>query len=182
MTKSLFVGIGCEAEVIQALADGIHCKVGRPPIMYLGLPIGAKPRWKVLWDPIIEKKLSIRKAQYLSLGERITLIKASLSNLPIHYMSLFKMPKVGSARMDSTRRNFLWEGRSDSKKLYLMKWSEMMKPKRCGGLGSGNLDSKNWALLAKLWWRFGEEKEAQWRRIIASKYGGWALLLGMRGM
>ena len=32
------------------------------------------------------------------------------------------------------------------------------------------LELKNWSLLAKWWWRYGEEKEALWRRIIVSKY------------
>ena len=53
----------------------------------------------------------------------------------------------------------------------------MIKPKSSGGFDLGSLENKNWALLAKWWWRFGEEKEALWRRLIASKYGkdkwGW---------
>lgn len=53
-----------------------------------------------------------------------------------------------------------------------------MKPKLAGGLGLGSLEDKNWTLLAKWIWRFGEE-EALWRKVIVSKYGegegGWAL-------
>ena len=52
-----------------------------------------------------------------------------------------------------------------------MKWSEVVKPKGAGGLGLGDLRLNNLALLAKWWWRFGEEKEVLWRRVIASKYG-----------
>ena len=52
-----------------------------------------------------------------------------------------------------------------------MKWKDVIKLKFLGGLGFGSLEHKNWALLAKLWWRFGEEKDALWRRIIVSKYG-----------
>lgn len=58
-----------------------------------------------------------------------------------------------------------------------MKWSEVVKPKGAGGLGLGDLRLKNVALLAKWWWRFGEEKEVLWRRVIVYKYGesewGW---------
>ena len=35
----------------------------------------------------------------------------------------------------------------------------------------GDLDFKKWALLAKRWWRFGEERDSLWRTIITSKYG-----------
>lgn len=53
----------------------------------------------------------------------------------------------------------------------------MIKPKSCGGLGLGNIEYKNAALLVKWWWRFGDEREALWRKVIADKYGvdnsGW---------
>lgn len=96
---------------------------------------------------------------YLSLGRRITLIKACLSNIPVYYLSLFKMPKAAMERLDRIRRNVLWEGKSDRKKLHLRKWSEVIKPKWNGSLGLGNLENKKWAFLAKCWWRFGEEKD-----------------------
>lgn len=48
------------------------------------------------------------------------LIKACLSNLPIYYMSLFKMPKAVMERLDRVHRNFLWEGQGDKKKLHLV--------------------------------------------------------------
>lgn len=40
-------------------------------------------------------------------------------------------------------------------------------------MGLGGLQLKNWALLAKWWWRFGEEKGALWKKVIESKYGGF---------
>lgn len=57
----------------------------------------------------MEKSLSFFKG-------RIMLIKAMLSVLPLHYMSLFKMPDATIDRLDRIRRNFLWEGDSDKKK------------------------------------------------------------------
>ena len=46
-----------------------------------------------------------------------------------------------------------------------------------GGLGLGELKNKNRALLTKWWWRFGEEREAIWRKVIEFTYGedrwGW---------
>lgn len=85
-------------------------------------------------------------------------------------MFMFKMPKVVIERVVCIRRNFLWEGLGDKKKLHLMRWSELIKPKWRGGLSLGNLERKG-ALLAKWWRRFGEEREALWRRVIIAKYG-----------
>lgn len=86
----------------------------------------------------------------------------------MYYMLLFKMPKSVEAKLDQIRRKFLWEGQSERRKIHLLKWSEVIKPKRDGGLGLGSLEHKNWALLAK-WWRFREERGALWRKLIKSK-------------
>lgn len=46
------------------------------------------------WETVLDrckKRLAIWKANYLYFGGRMNLIKATLSNLPIHYLSLFKM-------------------------------------------------------------------------------------------
>lgn len=59
-----------------------------------------------------ERQMSIRKRCCLSLGGRITLLKACMSNLPVYYMSRFKMPKVLEARLDQIRRNLFWEVQS----------------------------------------------------------------------
>ena len=84
-------------------------------------------------------------------------------------MSLFKMLKAVMESLDRIRRDFLWECHGDNKELHLVMWSEVIKPKSKGGLGLGSLENKNLALLAKWWWRFGKEKEALWRRLIAIK-------------
>lgn len=58
-----------------------------------------------------------------------------------------------------------------------MKQSDVIKPKDDEGLALGSLELKNWALLAKWFWRFRKEKEALWRKVIVAKYGveegGW---------
>lgn len=54
------------------------------------------------------------------LGGRITLIKDSLSNLPMYYVSLFKMPKVGLTSLGCISWSFLCDRHSDAGKLHLM--------------------------------------------------------------
>lgn len=51
---------------------------------YLGLPLGAKPRFAELWDLVIEKiskKLASQKVNNISKGGRISLIQSTYSNL-----------------------------------------------------------------------------------------------------
>lgn len=88
-----------------------------------------------------ERKLILWKRNYLSLGGRITRIKATLFNLPIFYMFLFGMPMAIWERLDHIRRNFLWDGYNSGKKRYLLRWCDVInKPTLAGGLGLPNLE------------------------------------------
>ena len=84
--KSELIGFRVPERPLQALEGLMGCKA---PTTYLGLPlcIGAPP--KLLWFPVVErleKRLALWKANYLSLGGRITLIKSVLSNLPLYFL------------------------------------------------------------------------------------------------
>jgi hypothetical protein len=65
------------------------------PFMYLSLPLGAHDKDPSIWNTVIEKmeikKLARWKRMYLSKGDRLTMIKSTLSNLPAYYLSLFQI-------------------------------------------------------------------------------------------
>lgn len=96
----------------------------------------------------IHKKLARWKKPYISLGGRLILIKAALSNVPVYYMSLFKIPRKIQLEVEKCQRNFLWLG-GLGKKDHLVKWADVCRPKSYGGLGIGSLQAKNLALLTK---------------------------------
>lgn len=55
------MGVSSSVEVVHLLASRLNCKVGKLPFLYLRLPIGAKSKFKAVWDPIVvsfECKLS----------------------------------------------------------------------------------------------------------------------------
>lgn len=144
------------------------------------ITLGGNPAEKDFWSPVIEicqKKLAIWKANFLSLVVELHSIKAALSNLPIYYLSIFKIP-IGIARqIETLQRKFLWRGSSDSKP-HLIKWDIVRRPKDHGGLGIGAIQQKNQALLGKWLWRFYREQISLWASIIRSKVGhgldGWS--------
>ena len=52
--KSEMVPIG-EVDDVHALAEILACRVGKLPMSYLGMPLGASHNPPSIWDPILEK-------------------------------------------------------------------------------------------------------------------------------
>ena len=123
-----------------------------------GASLGAPP--KHLWSPVIErleKKLALWKANYLSLGGRITLIKSVLSNLLIYFLSLYKCLMENIKHIEKLQRDFLGRGSEVKIKFHLVRWNLVRKSKKGGGLGIKSIKTMNQALLAKWLWRLGDK-------------------------
>ena len=109
LNKSEIIPIG-PVDNAEELANELGCKTGSFPTSYLGLPLGAKHKAVGVWDSIEErfqKRLASWKIQYISKGGRATLIRSTLSSLPIYYLSLFRMPQKVCARLEKIQRQFL---------------------------------------------------------------------------
>ena len=81
---------------IEELALELGCNVGGLPSCYLGMPLGPPFKSVVVWDGVEErfrKRLAMWKRRYISKGERLTLIRSTLSSMPIYFMSFFCMPR-----------------------------------------------------------------------------------------
>ena len=157
----------------------LGCKQGSLPMKYLGLPLGAKFKHRIIWNPILEKmerRLAGWKCLYLSKGGRVTLSKSTLSNLPTYFLSLFPILPSVANRIERLQWNFLWGSFGDDPNIRLVKWATVCAPISLGGLGRRKIRLFNEALLGKWFWRFGIEEDAFWRRVIEMKYGcvlGW---------
>lgn len=95
LSKSSLAGIRVEVGDVCRYAHLLGCRVEQWPLKYLGMLLRGGKKSGVFWDLDVErvnKKLSSCKKSYISLGGKITLIKSTLANIPVYYMSLFKMP------------------------------------------------------------------------------------------
>ena len=53
-------------------------------------------------------------------------------------------------KLDEVNRDFLWGSTSEKRKLHLIGWSKIVRPKEDGGLEIQAAKAKNLALLTKL--------------------------------
>lgn len=107
--KSGVIGVGVEENRVMPLADIMGCRVSSLPVSYLGMPFSVGYSSKALRNPVVERvehRLTGWKAEYLSIGGRITLIQIVLSNLLIYHMSLFKCPVSIVNELEKLRMDF----------------------------------------------------------------------------
>ncbi|KAH9324526.1 hypothetical protein KI387_004704, partial [Taxus chinensis] len=71
--------------------------------------------------------------------------------------------------------NFLWQGLSEEKKLPLIIWDTLAKPKELGGVGILNLGLQNMALRAKLVWNLISNPNSLLSMVFKKKYLGASL-------
>ena len=106
-------------------ADELQCNLVELPITYLGVPLEANMNRFSSWEPIIERiqyRLSAWKASCISRAEKLVLIKAVLSSLPVYYLSIFKMPKRVAAEINKIQKRFLWCGKHGKRFTAMVKW------------------------------------------------------------
>ncbi|KAJ6887371.1 hypothetical protein NC651_027645 [Populus alba x Populus x berolinensis] len=71
--------------------------------------MGANQRPRSIWKLILKKissHLRTWKGRILSIHERLCLIKFVQSNLPLYYMSLFKIPSKWQRKLSSSSKDF----------------------------------------------------------------------------
>jgi hypothetical protein len=145
--------------------------VGSTPFKYLGLPVGANPRKLSTWEPLLEvirRKLRSWGNKYVSLGGRIVLINVVLSAIPIFYLSFFKLPVKVWKEIVRIQREFLWGGLSKRRKVCWVRWEDICRTKKEGGLGIRDICLVN-------------QEYAGWKEILKAKYGAgiiWKSNLG----
>ncbi|GKC34483.1 RNA-directed DNA polymerase, eukaryota, reverse transcriptase zinc-binding domain protein [Tanacetum coccineum] len=107
--KSSVLGVGVSVEENAHMVRIIGCGVSNLPFKYLGIHVVCNMSHCVHWNAVIQSftsKLSSWKARLLSVGGRLSLIKAVLSNLPTYFMSIFLIPVLRSSRGGAEMNQF----------------------------------------------------------------------------
>ncbi|PNX75860.1 cysteine-rich receptor-like protein kinase, partial [Trifolium pratense] len=80
--KSKLIGINIDMSFLKAGAAFLSCNTAAAPFKFLGIPVGANPRRRETWNPIMEvlnKRLHSWTSRHLSFGGRVTLINSVLT-------------------------------------------------------------------------------------------------------
>ena len=142
---------------------------------YLGFPIHQPRSSSHEFDFLLDRvqgKLAGWKANMLSMAGRLILTQAVTTSIPSYVMQGALLPGKILQRLDKVNRDFLWGSTEEKKKLHLVSWKKITKPKRFGGLGLQSAKEKNLALLAKLCWRFKTNHVDGWANALRKKYLG----------
>lgn len=73
--------------------------------------------------------------------------------------------------IDKLHRNFLWGDMEDKRKVHLVKWDLVCKPKASGGVGIRKCCDNNMTINAKLDWEVMTVTNTPWIKLIRNKYG-----------
>ena len=173
--KSSITGIGVSEDLLNRSCDILGCTTASLPIKYLGLPLHYKRASFNDWAPVLDtltSKLDTWKANYLSLGSRLTLINFVLTSIPTYYLFVLHFPVKVEHELDKIRRHFLWKSPSCTSRGYcLAKWETICRSKDQDGLGIINFRNFSLALKCKVLWQlFANNPHLKWPELIRSRY------------
>ncbi len=160
---------------------------------YLGAPILNDGRDKKEFDFLLEKiqlRLAGWKIKTLSLVGRLALIQSVTTAIPTHIMQCALLPTKICKSMDKLNRSFLWDDSIEKKKIHLLNWDTVTRPKAYSGLGIKRSQCRNKALLAKRLRAFQLGSTDCWADTLKAKYSTssaqvrsstvWKSLMGAR--
>jgi hypothetical protein len=143
------------------------------PSKYLGIPLIDNALQNSSWEHLLSsftKRLASWTFRALNLPSRLILLQAVLQALPIYSFSALAAPKFVLTTIKCLQRNFIWQGLNTGKKIALVSWDKLCRPKEQGGLGLRDPFIMNKVLSAKIWWRWLKSPKDLWARLWRKKY------------
>lgn len=140
---------------------------------YLRVPIVHKRVTKDTFQETVDKvksRLSRWQPTSLSLAGRSTLISTVISAIPGRVMQNASFPLNTCDVLDQCNHKFLWGSSNNQRKIHLVAWDEVCKPKKQGGLWLRQVKLQNQAFLMKLGWGLCKKKDEFWAQVLRNKY------------
>jgi hypothetical protein len=142
------------------------CPVQSFPCKYLGLPLHFKKLKRVDVQLLIDKvanRLPSWKGKFLNRAGRLKLVNAVLSAVPTYFLTMFSPKKWLIKHLDKIRKGFFWKGDEVASGGHcLVRWANVKKPKKLGGLGVLDLERFSRALRLRWLWYPWSDPDRPW--------------------
>ena len=93
-----------------------------------------------------------------------------ISAIPSYVMQGCMLPSRVLNNLDKINRNFLWGSTDSAKKIHMVNWKKVTKPRAKGRLGLQEAKGRNLMLATKLCWRMHNYRDAGWVEVLRKKY------------
>jgi mannosylglycoprotein endo-beta-mannosidase len=117
-------------------------------------------------QPIVDKlsnRLPTWKGRFLNKVGRLRLLNTVLSSMPTYFLTAFTPKMWFIKRVDKIIRGFLWKGDENASGGHnLVRWANVKRPKKLGGLGVLDLDLFSCALRLRWLWFKWTDHERPW--------------------
>ena len=157
------------SEISSILGFSVTNDLGK----YLGVSLQHQRVNKDTFVDIVDKvksRMTNWRVNSLSTAGRCTLVSSISSAIPTYAMQTAFLPATTCEALDKCNRNFLWGSSTEKKKIHLVAWDEVCKPKKKGGLGLRHAQLNNKAFLMKLGWQLISRRDALWVQVVRNKY------------
>lgn len=173
LTKSKKNFFNTSIPVQRNLSRILQIQKASLPTKYLGIPLSEYAYKSANWEALLNKmkaRLSNWTYRALNTASRLILVKSVLQTMPAYMFSALAAPKAVYKSIRSIQRSFLWNGASKQSKWALIKWTDICKPKREGGLGLRDPEILSKVVAAKIRWRWVENPSSLWGTWWKAKY------------
>ncbi|XP_075091626.1 uncharacterized protein LOC142171820 [Nicotiana tabacum] len=143
------------------------------PIRYLGLLLSHKKWNKIECHQLtvrITEKIRATSARHLSYDGKLQVINSVLFAVHNFWGAIFVLPQSVLNEVDRKCREFLWESSEEEKKLSLVSWEKICKPKKQGGLKVKGCKNWNKASICKMIWLIMEKADNLWVKWVHGLY------------
>ncbi|XP_018473790.2 uncharacterized protein LOC108845015 [Raphanus sativus] len=164
-SKSSLYASGQTVTPMLAEAERIGLKIGKLPIIYLGMPLTTKALTKQEYEPLIDKvrrRMLSWKNKCLSYAGRLQLIKSVISSIVNFWSQAFILPKACLNEIEGMCSAFLWSGSPHQSHKAKVAWEDLCCPKEEGGLGIRKLRDSSKVFALSLIWRIVSRTSSLW--------------------
>ncbi|XP_060212170.1 uncharacterized protein LOC132639766 [Lycium barbarum] len=171
--KSSLYLAGVDDDTKEEISQITGYAIGSFPIRYPGLPLSPKKWNKLECHQLCQKiteKIRTVSTRHLSYAGKLQIINSVFFSLHNFWGSVFILPQSVIKEVDKKCREFLWGSTTEKKKIALVAWEKLCRPKRQGGLNIKGCKIWNMAAVGKLIWHIMEKKDIMWVKWVQGVY------------